>query len=200
MLDPDTEVASKEQRLGRAVGWVTCQWSKVTSHESLVAGREGRLTLPHPPPEGQVRPGGAGDDCRLIKRWVERAVGPVPGEIEEEGGIDGRMQRKRWGERLVRPTEQGTQGFFGRLAVRRPATLPLWPSIDRPTGAAVRYITQSGAFSHAPQPTCRMISRVGTKDVGVSASDLRPEIEDLGVASLPDIINPMVACQQTVEL
>ena len=67
---------------------------------------------------------------------------PVPGEIEEEGGIEGRMQRKRWGERLVRPTEQGTQGFFERLAVRRPATLPLWPSIDRQTGAAVRYITQ----------------------------------------------------------
>ncbi len=49
---------------------------------------------------------------------------------EEEGGIEGRMQRKRWIERLVRPTEQGTQGLIGRLAVRRPATLPLWPSID----------------------------------------------------------------------
>ena len=63
-------------------------------------------------------------------------------EIKEEGGKDGRLQRKRWNERLVRPTEQGTQGFFGRLAVRRPATLPLRPSIDRVKMAAVRCITR----------------------------------------------------------
>ena len=66
-----------------------------------------------------------------IKRWVERALGPVPSEIEEEGGIEGRMQRKRWIERLARPAEQGTQGFFGRLADRRPATLSLRPNIGR---------------------------------------------------------------------
>jgi hypothetical protein len=52
-------------------------------------------------------------------------------EIEEEKGEE---KGKRSGnvvvERLVRPSEQGTQGLFGRLAVRRPATLPLWPSIE----------------------------------------------------------------------
>src|SRR6476620_11573375 len=64
-------------------------------------------------------------------------LGPFPRD-EEEGGEDGRLQRKRWSERLVRPQSRGLRAFFGRLAVRRPATLPLWPSIDRVNVAAVR--------------------------------------------------------------
>src|SRR3954454_15439603 len=89
---------------------------------SVVRSRDSRLA-----PDKKV--GGTG-------RWARSR------EIKEEGGKDGRLQRKRWNERLVRPTEQGTQGFFGRLAVRRPATLPLWPSIDRVNMAAVRCITR----------------------------------------------------------
>jgi hypothetical protein len=45
-------------------------------------------------------------------------------------------------DQTARPaSEQGTQGFLGRLAVRRPSALSLWPSIERDEGAAVRWIT-----------------------------------------------------------
>ena len=51
-------------------------------------------------------------------------------EIKEEGGKEGRLQRKRWNERLVRPTEQGTQGFF--------RTSRSSPSSNAPTVAKYR--------------------------------------------------------------
>jgi len=80
------------------------------------------------------------------------------GWITEVGGTGHRARSQRDEEKkgswkgdtakasgqIARPaTEQGTQGWFGRLAVRHPSALSLSPSIDRQRAAAVRWITKA---------------------------------------------------------
>jgi hypothetical protein len=54
-----------------------------------------------------------GRDSRLSthdatrKRWVERALRPVPSEIKKRRGVEGRHQRKHQVRQLVRPQSRG---------------------------------------------------------------------------------------------
>ena len=69
-------------------------------------------------------------------RWARsremKKKGGKMGDYSESAGVnDSSGQQSR-----------GLRAFFGRLAVRRPATLPLWPSIDRVNVAAVRCVTR----------------------------------------------------------
>ena len=87
-------------------------------------------------------------------------LGPFPRD-EEEGGKDGRLQRKRWSERLVRPTEQGTQGFF--------RTSRSSPSSNAPTVAKYR----SGEYGRcALRHTTSSIRGLGRKPLPIFAADL----------------------------
>ena len=83
---------------------------------------------------------------RLIKRWVERAIKPVPGEMMIRRGVEG-SSSESLGQTAHPATEQGTQGLFGRLAGRRPSALPLWPSIELGKVGAVPWITGFYLFS-----------------------------------------------------
>ena len=87
-------------------------------------------------------------------------LGPFPRD-EEEGGKDGRLQRKRWSERLVRPTEQGTQGFF--------RTSRSSPSSNAPTVAKYR----SGEYGRcALRHTTSSIRGFGRKPLPIFAAGL----------------------------